>query len=154
MMSETTENAVMAALADLLADHSDNDVIAEHLEDIGDALHTHFTDFQRWDWCEIADETRRIWNLMFKERVEPDSPMDAVWTAAVAQAYDGGIAAVAAALGVDRLALREVVAHWYEHQDELPPPITAELMLKRCEEAVIARHQRMAFRAAKGKRHG
>lgn len=153
-MSQKTENAVMAALANLLASYPDDDVVADHLEHISGHLHNHFIDFQRWDWCEIADETRRIWNLMFKEGVEPDSPMDAVWTAAVSQAFDGGIASVAAALGVDRYALREVVAPWAEHQDALPPPITAELMLKRCEEAVIARNQRMALKAAKGRRHG
>lgn len=152
-MSAKTENEVMTALANLLACHSDDDVVADHLDDIGDALHTHFTDFQRWDWCEIADETRRIWNLMFKEGVEPDSPMDAVWTAAVAQAFDGGIAAVAAALGLDQYALRDIVAPWAEHQDALPPPITPEIMQMRCREAVIAREKRMALWATKGNRH-
>lgn len=153
-MSEKTEGAVMAALANLLANYAENGVGDEYLDDVGDALHVHFGDFGRWNWCEIANETMRIWNLMFKAGVEPDSPMDAVWTAAVAQAYDGGVAAVAAALGIDRHALREVVAPWYEHQDALPSPIPPELMKKRCEETVIARRQRMALRAAKGIRHG
>jgi len=107
--------------------------------DTPDDLHCHFNDFGRWDWCEIATEARRVWNMMFSgklldEDVQDDSPMDGVWGAAAAQASHGAFAAVAAALGVPARALELSLAEWYENQDNPPPPITPEELLKRCAE--------------------
>jgi hypothetical protein len=153
-MSAETETAFMEALATLLANYSDSGADDNDLDDVADTLYSHFTDFGRWDWCEIVDETRRVWNLMFDQTVEPDSPMDAVWAAAAAQASRGTLTAVAAALGVEPFALERALSPWLDHQDSHPPPITAERLLGLCEEAVIARRKRLVARNAKGNCHG
>ena len=122
-------------------------------DDVCDALHDHFVNLDRWEWCEIADEARRVWNLMFKDEVEMHSPMDAVWTAAAAQASYGAFAAVAAALGVKTFALQEAVAPWMENQNSPPHPIPAERLMELCEEATTNRRRLLAS-FAKGGRHG
>ena len=102
--------------------------------DSGDDLHHHFSEYGRWDWCEISDEARRVWNLMFDEDIDDDSPKDGVWTAAAAQAAEGAFSTVAAALGVDAKAFQMAIAPWYENQDEPPPAVTAERLIELCNE--------------------
>lgn len=103
--------------------------------DPGDDLHRHFEDYGRWDWCDISDEGRRVWNLMFNDEIEEWSPQDGVFSAIAAQASHGAFAAVAAALGVDMEALRHAAAEWYENQDNLPPPVSPEQFMAKCVEA-------------------
>lgn len=104
--------------------------------DPADDLHRHFGEYGRWDWCEISDEARRVWNLMFPDNeVHENSPIDGVLGAVAAQASHGAFAAVAAALGVNTDALELAVSYWYEGQDEPPKPITPEELLHRCVES-------------------
>lgn len=144
-MSEQTEKVLLEWDAD---EHNISG------DDVFDALNEHFIEFGRWHWVEISDEARRVWNLMFKDKVENGSPMDGVWTAAAAQASDGAFEAMAAALGVESFALQAAIAPWLENQDCLPPPVTAKRLLDLCEEAVAARRKLLAARVAKGMRHG
>lgn len=78
-----------------------------------DDLHHHFEEFAARDWCSIADEGLRIWNLMFEEGIESESPKDAVFNAIAAKASSGAFESVAAALGVDARALEAAVEPWY-----------------------------------------
>lgn len=95
-----------------------------------DDLIRHFEDgFGRWDWCEIAEEARRVHNLMFHDDVEDESPTDCLWSAVAAQANHGAYAAVAAALGVDRGALERAVARWEENQDNPPAPVSPHIFM-------------------------
>jgi hypothetical protein len=149
-VSAETEMAVIRAFASIVDADGDNDNEQNDAGDIEDALFEHYGTFGRWDWCEITNETRRIWNLLFVTEVENGSPMDYVWAAAIAQAYYGGVHAAAASLGLDKFGFQHAIAPWAEHQDAPPPPITAEELIRRCEGYVIARSQREAARKAKG----
>jgi hypothetical protein len=94
--------------------------------DICNDLHEHFAAFGRWDYTEVADEARRVWNLMFDADIEKGSPSNGVFSACAAQASHGAFSSVAAALGVDVMALKCVVEEWYEKQDKLPPPVSKD----------------------------
>ena len=128
-MTTASEKSLLMQLSKMLSNRIEGRAIAY---DVGDALHEYMIDYGRWHWCDIADEARRVWNLMFFDTVEKDSAMDAVWTAAAAQAADGAYAAVAAALGVDCFALREAVEPWLYAQDSPPPPISPQRLLELC----------------------
>lgn len=128
-MTLRSENRLLIELSRLLANRIDGHAIAY---DVCEAMHNYMIEHGRWHWCEIADEARRVWNLMFYDTVEKDSAMDAVWTAAADQAADGAYAAVAAALGVDRIALRDAVEPWLIKQDSPPPPISPQSLLELC----------------------
>ncbi len=128
-MTLRSENRLLIELSGLLANRIDGRTLAY---DAGEALHGYMIEHGRWQWCEIANEARRVWNLMFSDTVEKDSAMDAVWTAAAAQAADGAYAAVAAALGVDCIALRDAVEPWLLKQDSPPPPISPQRLLELC----------------------
>lgn len=102
-----------------------------------DDLHCHFESTGLIYWCDVAWETRRVWNLMLREDVEADSVMDHIFHAACAQASNGVFAAMSAALGVDQRALMLVIAPWYETlntKNSPPEPITAEQLIARCHE--------------------
>ena len=77
-----------------------------YFHDPADDIHAYFTASSLRDWCEVADEARRIYNLMFAdtedEFVEDGAPIDGVWTGAAAQAAHGVWAAVADALGLNK----------------------------------------------------
>ena len=98
--------------------------------DICDELHVHFGKWGRWDWCDIANEARRVYNVMFSDDMEDGSPIDGVITAAVAHADHMAYEAMAAALGVSATDLRCTVALWSEHQDDLPPPVSADRLMQ------------------------
>lgn len=98
--------------------------------DIGDDLHVHFGKWGRWDWCDTAEEARRVYNVMFKESVEDGSAIDAVISAAVAHADGMAYEAMAAALGLNASALRVTVAEWAEKQDSPPPPVSAARLVE------------------------
>jgi hypothetical protein len=102
---------------------------------ISDEMHQHFTMFGRWNWCEIADEGRRVLNERFGGEVEQDSPTDIVLSAVAAQAWEGAFAAVAAMLGIEHVMALQLVAYaWYDHKDNLPPPISIEELRRRVAE--------------------
>ena len=85
---------------------------------------SHFEKFGRWYWPEISAEAVRMLSLVVCAEVEEESPIDSIISAASAQAADGAIAAVAAALGVDKDALEITVNAWYETLDQdLPSPV-------------------------------
>ena len=128
-MTTASEKSLLMHMSRMLSNRLDGRI---PVDDVGDILHDYMIDYGRWHWCDIADEARRVWNLMFCDWVEKDSAMDAVWTAAAAQAADGAYAAVAAALGVDRFALREAVEPWLYAQDNPPPPISPQRLLEMC----------------------
>lgn len=99
-------------------------------QDTGNELHEHFEhSFGRWDWCEISNEGARVWDAMFGEPMEWDSPSHNVLSAVAAQAQHGVFAALAAATGEDIDALRLGLAYWLEAQDNPPPPVTFRKMV-------------------------
>lgn len=98
--------------------------------DINNALHLHFQNWGRWDWCDIADEALRIHNVMFGEAAEKNSAIAAITAAAAAHASNMAYEAMAAALGFDATALRIAVATWSENQDNLPPPVGAARLME------------------------
>ncbi|OSM07674.1 hypothetical protein [Magnetofaba australis] len=96
-----------------------------------DDIIRHFTDdFARWDWCDVADEGRRICNLMFDLDIEKHSPFDGIFAGVAAQANHGAINAMAAALGVDGRVLYLALAHWSEEQDNPPQPVTFDALME------------------------
>ncbi len=85
--------------------------------DMLDDICIHFDEVNVWDWCDVADEGLRIWNIAFPEwSAEPNSPVDAILTGVAATAAKGAYSFVAACLGVNARSLELVVAHWSEYQ--------------------------------------
>lgn len=109
-----------------------------HRHDPADDIHSHFAASSLRDWCDVADEARRIYNLMFadieEENVEDGSPIDGVWTGAAAQAAHGVWSAVADALGLDKNILEATLEDWYFPCGEVPPPITMDEFIKQYKE--------------------
>ena len=103
--------------------------------DPADDIHTHFESTNLRDWCDIGNEARRIYNLMFafaeEYVVEDGSPLDGVWTGAAAQAAHGVWAAVADALGLNKRVLESVLEDWYFINDSVPPPMTIDEFMQR-----------------------
>ena len=95
-------------------------------KDTGNELHIHFDNVGRWDWCEVADEGKRVYGAMFGDEVEDGSVIAGVISAVAAQASHGAYMAMAAALGLPAHSLRIAVATWSEKQDDLPPAVTFE----------------------------
>ena len=98
----------------------------------GDAVQHQMRDFGRWDWVEVAEEGRRLWNRINDQEAEQDSPVAAVLDAVAAQAAHGAFAAVAAALGVPAAALEVAVARWYENQDQPPVAVAVDQLISSC----------------------
>lgn len=104
-------------------------------KDISDELHIHFENtFGRWDWCEIGDEAKRIYELATGEELDDWCLTNSLFNAVAAQAKHGAYAAVAAALGLDAESLSMVVATWHENQDELPKPVSFSKLKKLIEQ--------------------
>lgn len=103
--------------------------------DVGDDLHEHFQLFDRWNWVDIAEEGRRIQNLMFDENVEIDSPYHCLLKAIAAQAYEGAYMAMAKALGIDSSDLSQAANHWFDMQDSTQSPIGFTGLQRLIEEA-------------------
>lgn len=106
--------------------------------DPADDIHAHFNSTNLRDWCEVADEARRIYNLMFAdtpdEIVEDGAPIDGIWTGAAAQAAHGVWVAVADALGLEEKILQGVMEDWYMLHGDVPPPMTMDEFQKRYKE--------------------
>ena len=110
-----------------------------YFHDPADDIHAHFMETKLRDWYSVANEARRIYNLMFvdieeENFVEDGSPLDGVWTGAAAQAADGVWAAVADALGLDKDILESALEDWYSPHGEVPPPMTMDDFMKRYKE--------------------
>jgi hypothetical protein len=86
---------------------------AEDSDDVNNLLHRYFESTQLLDWCDIADEARVAYELMFDEVCEEDSPLDALITGAAAQAANGVWQAVANALGLNSSVLQSTLEPWY-----------------------------------------
>jgi hypothetical protein len=86
---------------------------AEDSDDVNNLLHRYFESTQLLDWCDIADEARVAYELMFEEVCEEDSPIDALITGAAAQAANGVWQAVANALGLNSSVLQSTLEPWY-----------------------------------------
>lgn len=108
----------------------------ENNEYLGDDLHCHFENKDQWDWTEIRHEWLRLNNLMFDEDVQLNSPREDLACAAICQGYNGAIAAVAAALGVDSKTLGMAVSEWAEGKakGDVPAAIGFDGLKKGCEE--------------------
>jgi hypothetical protein len=103
-------------------------------DDFADEVHEYFEKWGRWDLGDIADEAERLMGAVLDLEIERDSPISAVIHGAVAQAEHSAYAAMAAALGVDASVLSGTVAKWSEHQDDMPPPVTAARLMEMVEE--------------------
>lgn len=109
-----------------------------YIHEVADDIHTYFESTKLRDWCEVADDARRIYNLMFadipEEEVEDGAPLDGIWTGAAAQAAHGVWAAVADALGLNKSVLEGVMEDWYLVNKDVPPPMTIDEFVKRYKE--------------------
>jgi len=88
-----------------------------------DLLHEHFEKTNLWDWCDVAKEGRSVFNQMFQDDVEEDSPIDCVFAAIAAQVAHGAFAAIARMLGTTPGDIERLSAYWYENKDKTPPPL-------------------------------
>jgi hypothetical protein len=107
-----------------------------------DAAHGHFEEFEPWDWCAIADEGLRLWNLMFADGTpaEDGSAISAPIHGVAAAAANGAFAAVAAALGVSPHHLQVAVSDYYWGPMDattapVPAPVGADGLMKLIDEA-------------------
>ena len=96
--------------------------------DTCDDLHQYMDAWGRWNWTEVAREGRRLWNAMFKDEIEHNSPQDGLIAAVAAQAADGVFAAVAAMLDLEKDDLMNLVMPWYHDQDQRPAPVSPEIL--------------------------
>ena len=88
-----------------------------------DMYYDHFEKSNLWDWCDIANEGRSVWNQMFQGDLEADSPIDCIFSAIAAQAAHGAFAAIAEMFGVKCDDIESIVAYWYENQNNTPPAL-------------------------------
>lgn len=117
-------------LLDYVGDHWRDD---DNL-DIGDALHRHFELARPRDWLDVRDDMRGIWEKMFKESLEAESPIDAIFAAGTAASAAGVWDTVAEAFGLETRYVRIVLAEWYEYpgmKTAAPPPITLDEFMRR-----------------------
>lgn len=96
--------------------------------DACDDLHRYMDLWGRWNWTEVAAEGRRLWNAMFKEEIEYNSPRDGLIAAVAAQAADGVFAAFAAMLDLEKNDLMDLVLPWYQYQDRRPEPVSPDVL--------------------------
>lgn len=102
--------------------------------DVCDDLHIHFKASGLLKWTDVAIEARRLWGLMFGEDIDRDSAIAGILDASSAQAFFGGIAMVAEAIGVDAGLLESVVTEWIDAGDGSHIGIGAERIIKLCDE--------------------
>ncbi len=112
-MSKVTETLV------LLWENQDSDLLS-------DSLVLHFKNHDRWLWRDVADEGLRVYNMMFEETAEMQSPLGSLIANVAASAADGVFSAIAAALGVKSSGLECAVSRWYDDQDIATPAIGLE----------------------------
>lgn len=121
-MSEKTENI----LKNWEEDSSYDYVIYEHMEETNVTY-----------WCDVVFEGHHVWELMFDEKIEHNSPIDAVLSGVAAQAARGVEIAIARMFGLkDLRAIGCVLAPYYEpdYDEEKPEPITYEEFIKQYDE--------------------
>jgi hypothetical protein len=109
--------------------------------DIFDDLFTYFEkEFGRHDCWDIADEGRRLWNLMFDECIEQQSVKDGLFKAITAHAEDCAFANVADVLGVDVNDLQCAVEEWHT-KDHLQFPVGPDELMRLCFKNATERQQ-------------
>lgn len=76
--------------------------------DVGDSVHRHFTELAASfdDYLDVANEGRRLWNVMLDDGIEAWSPEDSLISGVAAAAYHLAISEVATKLGVSAMALQ------------------------------------------------
>lgn len=83
--------------------------------DVLDLMVWHFESRKDGDWIEVADESRRLLNLMFNPddpdmQIQPDSAMDGAISGIAVAGWNSAIRAVAEILGCDAKALDGVIS--------------------------------------------
>lgn len=81
---------------------------------------------------DIGEEGRRVWNIMFEEKIEEESPVDGILYAIAAQAQEGTIEALSCALGLDPQRVGDFLYSWLERQDNPPDVVSIEDFMGRC----------------------
>ncbi len=100
----------------------------EEADDTNNLMHRYFEATQLRHWCDVADEARHVYKLMFAEELEEYSPLDALISGVAGQAADGVWHAVAEAFGLEKEYVHLTLAHYEElnPDDERTPPMTVE----------------------------
>lgn len=102
--------------------------------DVGDALHRYYEETRcPREWTEINALTIDIWNRMFQENIEPDSPAYGVIVSGIAASAGAVWHTVADAFGLDAGTVETVLDDWYEVEpgEPVPPPITWDEFMRR-----------------------
>jgi len=100
-----------------------------------DDIHIHFEGAGQWFWVDIRNEWLRLNKLMFGKNMEGGDE-DILACGAIAQASNGALSAVSAALGVSRDALTLAIEDWLCKGDGEPlPPVGFDGLKIRCQEA-------------------
>lgn len=109
----------------------------EHNDDVylEDDVHAYFDEvFTDTDWCDIAEEGRQLYNLLFGENIEKGSPIDSVITGVSAAASEGAYSEIAAVLGFSGSALRLAVEIEWQFPEGCTSLQKAEMLIKEIEE--------------------
>ena len=108
-------------------------------EDIFDLFVRYFDSYvDRWDWMEINDEARNLWNKLTHEDVEKNSFADEYMHACIVAGFDGAIKAMAAMLGLDYSSFKSILYEWVDDQDDPPESISLDEVKKRMAEYVAS----------------
>ena len=104
------------------------DYIVENWEDedkvwVGPALDLYYDKVRKpRDWVDINQFTIALWERMFGEKIETDSPMYGVIVSAISAANSGAWDTIAEAFGLNSRYVELVLAEWYERDLDKPPP--------------------------------
>ena len=84
-----------------------------------ESIRSHFETLALWHWTEVADEARKMWDVLFEDVLSTDGEVMALIDGACARSYYGAIEAVASAIGAKPNDLSKAVALWSEKQMRL-----------------------------------
>ncbi|MEY3203921.1 MAG: hypothetical protein RLZZ21_252 [Planctomycetota bacterium] len=76
-----------------------------------DSIHKHFecVACDATDWCDVAEEGRRLWMISFGERLDDYSPeLDVIYGVSAA-AWDAALSHVSRVLGVSKYAIESLI---------------------------------------------
>lgn len=110
----------------------DNWASDEHLY-LGDAIHHMYECTRPRDWVEVKDDALDLWQRMFKEEIEDESPIYSIIAGACAASAAGVWDTVAEAFGLNTRYVELALASWYERKingEEAPPPLTWEEFMR------------------------
>jgi len=109
-----------------LRQHIIDNWAADEYLDIGDAIHRMYEHTRPRDWLEVKDDVIDLWQSMFRQEVEIDSPVYGLIAGACAASAAGVWDTVAEAFGLNTRYVELALAKWYEriaNKEEAPPPI-------------------------------